>query len=128
MLWTSFEDVAVETLINIFTHLNERINKTFSFSAVLTVGLSGCHVCEQQQAGVLGETAEKSQPAQQQLRQPLSEAAIVEAEVGGGHQVARRRVQADAAAPDVALRHAADGSTDGRQVVRYLEEQRNKEK
>lgn len=84
---------------------------------MLTVCFGGRHVCEQQQTRVLGEAADESQPAQQQLRQPPGEAAAVEVEVGAGHQVARRRVQADAASPDVALRHAADGGADGRQVV-----------
>lgn len=85
-----------------------------------TVAFGGRHVGEQQEAGVLGEAAEERQPAQQQLRQPLGEAAAVEAEIGGGHQEARRRVQADAAAPDVALRHAADGGADGWEVVRHM--------
>lgn len=97
---------------------NPPVSEVFSLTAVvLTVGLGGRHVREQQQAAVLGEAAEESQPAQQQLRQPPGEAAAVEAEVGDGHQVTRRRVQADAAAPDVALRDAADGGADGREVV-----------
>lgn len=84
------------------------------------VGFGGRHVCEQQQAGVLGEAAEESQPTQQKLWQSLGKAAAVEAEVGCGHQVARRRVQTDAATPDVALWNTTDGGTNGREVVWYM--------
>lgn len=56
----------------------------------LTVCFCGRHVCEQQQAGVLGDAEEEDQPAQQQLWQLLDEAAAVEVEIRGGHQVSRR--------------------------------------
>lgn len=87
---------------------------------VLTVGLCGGHVGEQQQSRVLGQAAEQHQAAEQQLRQPPGEAAAVGAEVDHGNQVARGRVEADAASPDVALRHQADGGADRREVVWHL--------
>lgn len=90
------------------------------WAAALTVGFGGAHVREQQQAAVLDEAAEERQSAQHQLLQPLGEVAAVETEVGRGDQVARRRVQADAAAPDVTFRHLVDGGADGREVVWYL--------
>lgn len=87
---------------------------------VLTVRFSGWDVCEQQEACVFRQAADQSQNAQQQLWQPSGKASAVKVEVGDSHQVSRRRVQANAAAPDVALRYAADGWTDWRQVVWYL--------
>lgn len=87
---------------------------------VLTVCFSGRDVCEQQEACVFRQAADQSQNAQQQLWQPSGKASAVKVEVGDSHQVSRRRVQANAAAPDVALRYAADGWTNWRQVVWYL--------
>lgn len=83
-----------------------------------TVSLCGRHVCEQQQACVFSQAKDERQPAQHKLRQ-LLEAAAVKAEVGEGHQVARRRVQAYAAAPDITLWHLADGGAYGWEVVWY---------
>lgn len=53
------------------------------------------------------------------------EAASVKAEVSRCYQEARCRVQADAEAPDVALRCEANGCADGREVVADLEREFN---
>lgn len=87
---------------------------------VLTVCFSGRHVREHEQAAVFCEAAEQSQATQQLLQQPVGEAAVVEFKIHDGHQVSGRWVQTDAAAPDVALRHAADSGADGGEVVWYL--------
>lgn len=86
-------------------------------TAALTVRFGGGHVCEQQQAGVLRQAADESQPTQQQLWQTLGKPAVVEVKIRSSDQVARSRVEADAAAPNVAFGHAANGRTDGWQVV-----------
>ena len=87
---------------------------------LLTVGLCGGDVCEQQEAAVLRQAADQRQCAHQQLQTGGGEASAVEAEVRRRQQEARSGVKADAAAPDVTLRDATDGSADGRQEVSHL--------
>ena len=61
--------------------------------------------------------------AEVQVARVRAVAALVVVPVGDGHQEAGGRVEADAQAPDVALGGLApDGSADGGQVVRDLEE------
>lgn len=90
----------------------------------LTVCFSGGHVCEQQQACIFRQAAEESQTAQQQLRQTLGKPAVVEVEISSSNQIARSRMEADAAAPNVAFWHATNCRTDGWQIVGNLGEER----
>lgn len=102
-----------------FHHVFKRMRSIISHT-VLTVCFSGRYVREQQKTCVFSQAADQSQYAQQQLWQPPGKASAVKAKVGDRHQVAWRRVQANAAAPDVTLWYTTDGWTDWRQVVWYL--------
>lgn len=86
-------------------------------TVVLTVCFRGGHVCEQQQACIFRQAGDESQHSQYQLWQTLGKPAVVEVEISNSNQIARRRVEANAAAPNVAFWHMTNGCADRWQVV-----------
>lgn len=79
-------------------------------------------VGEHKQREVLHDVEAEVEAAKRAVAGTRGRAAEVVVPVGEGHQEARRRVQADAEAPHVALGHLpADGRAHRRQVIGHLE-------
>lgn len=91
----------------------------------LTVGFSWTNVGEQQQSCILAYCTEEREGIQELLHYLPGKAPSVKVEVNRCYQETRGRVQADAEAPDVALRGEANGGANRREIVVDLHKELN---